>query len=58
LKASSNVKISIQCFEIFGGGKCPKYQPSLLRACLKLHCDKQGLKTLTDLTKSETELVL
>jgi len=24
LKVSANVKIAMQCLEIFGGGKCPK----------------------------------
>ena len=28
LKVSTNVKIAMQCFENFGGGKCPKYPPT------------------------------
>jgi len=27
LKVSTNVKIAMQCFENFGGGKCPKCPP-------------------------------
>jgi len=27
LKVSANVKIAMQCFENFGGGKCPKCPP-------------------------------
>jgi len=31
LKASTNVKIAMQCFEIFVGGKCP--HPLVARLC-------------------------
>jgi len=42
LKVSANVKIAMQCFENFGGGKCPKCPPLVARlcsyACLKHDC--------------------
>jgi len=33
LKVSAHVKISVECFENFGGGQIP---PPWLRACLQL----------------------
>jgi len=30
LKVATNIKIAMQCFENFGGGKCPKCPPPVV----------------------------